>query len=107
MLRTLFQISLVLTLAAFTMPVVSKDAEAGKRYGRSHGKSWSHSGRSRHRSHRGHRRVRGGFILTIPRAYLNGNAGVQTPARRYYRSGPKIINVQEELRRQGWSEYSD
>jgi len=107
MLRALFQISLVLTLAAFTMPAVSNDAEAGKRYGRSHGKSWSHSWRSRYRSHRGHRRVRGGFILNIPWAYLNGNTGVQSPVRRYNRSGPKIINVQEELRRQRWKKYSN
>jgi hypothetical protein len=108
MLRVLFQFSIVVTLAAFAMPSISSDAEAGKRYGRSHGKSWSHSGRASHRSYRGSRRVRGGFILHIPQAYLNGNGVVEAPVRRYYRrSGPKIINVPEALRRQGWSKYSD
>ncbi len=106
MLRILFQFSLMVTLAAFTVPAVSSDAEAGKRYKTSHGKSWS--GRSGHRFNRGNRRVRGGFILHIPRGFFNGKSRAEVSRGRYInRSGPKIINVQEELRRQRWKEYSN
>ncbi len=99
MLRVLSRSWLILTLAAFAVPTVSSDAEAGKRHFSKKGNSWSSVGRSRHHRHSA------GFIWHIPAKYLNG--GDNGYEKRYYRGGPKIINVQKELRRQRLRKYRD
>ncbi len=99
MLRILIHCGVVLALAALALPATVDSSKAGKRYKGHHGKS--HSGRSHHR----HRR--GTFYLSIPNSYWNGGYAGNGYERKYYRGGPKIINVQEELRRQHKRRLSD
>ncbi len=99
MLRIIIRCGLVFTLAAFVLPTTLDTAEAGRKYKSRHG--MSHSGQSHHR----HRR--GTFYLSIPKSYWNGGYAGNGYERKYYRGGPKIINVQKELRRQRKRRLSD
>ncbi len=110
MLRILTRIGLAIVLVMAFMPSTAVDASAGKRYKRHHGKSYSHS-RSyhrskrarRYRSHKGHHRFKRRnryrrIVLNIPFTRL-GSQNNYSISRYKSSSGPKIINVPEELRR--------
>ncbi len=91
MLRILTRTGLVLALSAFVSPVLTESSEAGSRYKSGKSKSSPTSSRAK--------RTRGAIYLSIPNWwYVNGERR-NTYQQKTYRGGPKIINVEEELRR--------
>ncbi len=103
MLRILSRSLTVLALAGVVLPAANYAAEAGQRYKKSYGKSWTGNGSRTRGYHRNN-----GLILRIPQAYLDGRAYQNYRPKRKageygidakpWRSGPKIIVVEEALR---------